>query len=980
MVMKRTLPLVVAVLLLFVGGWFVWDSFQGPKAQATDTEKAGAPPAERSPNPTAKRAKADVPVGEPVPAAEAASREKLTIAESQRTEDIPADQAVRVRVVQELTNQPTPGATVHYLPMDWASKLSKEEREKLGKQLTSISALLSRSGYLAAVDDRGLATVRKSAKGTFVHGRFGEMVGQLFMERDTPEPADGWTLELRKEWSLRVQVVDRDDRPVPEIAIALVGMYEPQHRSGFHRFVRMLGNTREPDGFFEQEQARRFLEGWSRQGVPTDTACALYLPGLLDTKAPFDPAQPPTKPLRLVLPDTGSIRAEIVDRGGKPIAGQSWVGVKLSGGKHELRGTAKTGGVIRFPWVALGKSYDLTAHAGKLSKQETVRGPTTPGEEITVKITLPATGKVVVRLMGPTGQPFTSSWSYVNLQRKGQQQTFKQEKFDERGIATFKQVPLGETWDVIVRSASLQKQKQVAGPGRPGETVQVQFQVSDEVPILVGRVLDADGKPLAKRRLWIRYGGGGSSAMTDSKGGFQRVMGTHFVDRPVKQLELLLQDRNGRNTGESARPPHPASFPAGITDLGDVVLKKASLVLSGVLKGYRPDRRGPPPSLTVERHRISTRRGVQREYWRSDQSVHLMLSDAGSFEFRGTPEPGRLRVKVSATGYLPLEPIEFAIGTKGLEVPLIQGGSVTATVKVDRGTAPATLQARLVPTSGQPDHERGWDDPLRGESDYRGGRGTGELGYRWKGLRPGVYRLEIGPKGMKEPPIMVANVQVTAGRETRDPRLKGLDLRGKLRQVTLTIQTPDGKPLKWLGQSTVLIRPPGKLTDLEGQSIDRQGQVKLVLGTEPLRVLVIVQGYAVKDVDGILTDTTIRLDPPLQIEVRLRGGGPAVPEGSTLQLMLSSTRRPDPAFARLRYRTPQGGGGLSGMLNVRVPSVTVKDGVAVFQVPQPGEYRVYGMIAGARGARRRVLQATPGTIQVENTGTEQSFEVELSQQ
>ncbi|MEE9127971.1 MAG: hypothetical protein V3U11_12605, partial [Planctomycetota bacterium] len=190
---------------------------------------------------------------------------------------------------------------------------------------------------------------------------------------------------------------------------------------------------------------------------------------------------------------------------------------------------------------------------------------------------------------------------------------------------------------------------------------------------------------------------------------------------------------------------------------------------------------------------------------------------------------------------------------------------------------------------------------------------------------------------------------------------------------------PDGKPLKTWGQSMVLIRPPGKLTDLEGQSIDRLGQVKLALGGEPLRVLVIVRGYAVKDVDGILADTTIRLDPPLRVRVRLRGGGPTLPEGGTLQLTLGSTRKRDPATARLRYRTPRGSSGLASMLNPRVPSVTVKDGVAVFQVPQPGEYRVYGTVAGAPGARRRLLQATPKTIQVQETTAEQSFEVEIPQ-
>ena len=114
---------------------------------------------------------------------------------------------------------------------------------------------------------------------------------------------------------------------------------------------------------------------------------------------------------------------------------------------------------------------------------------------------MPATGKVVVRLTGPKGEPFISSWNYVNLRRKGQQRTFKQERFDESGTATFEQVPLGETWDVIVQGLSLRKQKQILGPRRPGETVQVQFRISDNVPILVGRVLDANGKPLDRPNL-----------------------------------------------------------------------------------------------------------------------------------------------------------------------------------------------------------------------------------------------------------------------------------------------------------------------------------------------------------------------------------------------------------------------------------------------------------------------------------------------
>ena len=119
--MTRTLPLVVAALLLLVGGWFAWDSFQGPEEQATDAEKGGQMPADRSVVPTSKLAEADVRAGKPTPAAEATSREKLTTAQSQRTEDIPADQAVRVRVVQDATNQPVPGVRVFPTPGHIAS-------------------------------------------------------------------------------------------------------------------------------------------------------------------------------------------------------------------------------------------------------------------------------------------------------------------------------------------------------------------------------------------------------------------------------------------------------------------------------------------------------------------------------------------------------------------------------------------------------------------------------------------------------------------------------------------------------------------------------------------------------------------------------------------------------------------------------------------------------------------------------------------
>ena len=98
------------------------------------------------------------------------------------------------------------------------------------------------------------------------------------------------------------------------------------------------------------------------------------------------------------------------------------------------------------------------------------------------------------------------------MEKKGQ--TFKQRRFNEDGTATFELVPLGETWGVSAWSWGLRMRKQILGPTRPGEMVPVHLRIPDNVAILVGRALDANHKPLVKRRIWIKYssdGGGDGS-------------------------------------------------------------------------------------------------------------------------------------------------------------------------------------------------------------------------------------------------------------------------------------------------------------------------------------------------------------------------------------------------------------------------------------------------------------------------------------
>ena len=110
-------------------------------------------------------------------------------------------------------------------------------------------------------------------------------------------------------------------------------------------------------------------------------------------------------------------------------------------------------------------------------------------------------------------------------------------------------------------------------------------------------------------------------------------------------------------------------------------------------------------------------------------------------------------------------------------------------------------------------------------------------GFRFENVHPGTYRIELRTKDTEWLVASVSDVEVVAGETTLDPRLQGLDLRGKLRLLRLRVERADGTPF---AEERVEL-----YVDREGGSTytDDQGRLVALVRTEDENFLFGQRGY-----------------------------------------------------------------------------------------------------------------------------------------
>lgn len=418
------------------------------------------------------------------------------------------------------------------------------------------------------------------------------------------------------------------------------------------------------------------------------------------------------------------------------------------------------------------------------------------------------------------------------------------------GLVCFRHVPLGRRF-VLRASLAGWVERPIAGPVAAGETVRVEIAAPERPVLFAGRFVDASGAPLrnvdASLLFEARFGSGGgfSSGATlqaDEGGRFRHFAGgARDPDLVYTRLDVSCERPDG--------PPlraklGPRSFPAGTTELGDVVLEAGPVLVAGRLQfppGVRPfeaqivvhfprqEAEQAMLGLTVDEEGIGTA-------WQGPGGQFAVLAPLGE----ALPTcPGELKVRVGWTDAH--APVSFPVGQRDLVVPVDLGAGLWATVRLPDGACGEhrlALSGRLSTASGR----------LEGHASPEPHE-PGVVALHWQHVARGRYTLELRIRGVGAPLVSIPEVDVP-GPAGGDPRLLGIDLRPLLQVATVRVTT-EPPFVDRLPAATVTTRDPQF-----GFFLLRDGVASLLLPAGPQELLVKcpgLQAVALHDVQGEAT-------------------------------------------------------------------------------------------------------------------------------
>lgn len=437
------------------------------------------------------------------------------------------------------------------------------------------------------------------------------------------------------------------------------------------------------------------------------------------------------------------------------------------------------------------------------------------------------------------------------------------------GIVRFAPVALGLRLRVHVwiGNASLAHAVEVDDPTAPDEERRVVVSPFADTSLVVVRLLDASGQGLPGRRfdLRIRAESGQSSIESST---------TVTSDRDAR-VRIVQNDELGetaarsfviRDEGEDleAGLPLPQPWRKGETDLGDLRLLAAPLLVGGVVL----DDAGAP--IVGAELRIS---GVDERPYRSDAE--------GRFAIRVRNTPDEAALDVSSRSHLPAAAIPFRPGTADLIVRLAAAGAIAGALDHDPLVVRAHFSIACV--------ERGTGTrrvvPIWGRQ------------FEIPSLAPGRYDVGLQLAGRAEPLAHIADVAVTSGATTT---LSPFELGGRLRTLGFHVVDEGGAPIA--EASALIVADTGTAGAPNFDGVLVQGGKGVVVTADPLvDLLVFAPSCRAELVRGLRDGQLITLRGAHVLQVRVP---PAAlpPSGFALRVTVETAEPVVPRTGRFVFR------------------------------------------------------------------------------
>ncbi|MFO1076764.1 MAG: hypothetical protein U1E73_03455 [Planctomycetota bacterium] len=331
--------------------------------------------------------------------------------------------------------------------------------------------------------------------------------------------------------------------------------------------------------------------------------------------------------------------------------------------------------------------------------------------------------------------------------------------------AWFEHVPLDAELVVVATQPGCTALREVAaGPTKAGEEVVVDVAFDGDAALAVtGRLFDAGGAPVARRKLWacLVHGHGEdrlAGSTTDEAGRFRMTVAMGRVGGDG--VQLLLAPEQHLESGDT--PVAVAAFASeqrGALDVGDLRLGEEPLLASGrVLEGDRP----LAGSHVVVIPLLDGKYEARRSWW------HTRTDRDGVFTLRGF-DPGS----------------ELCVGVDGRDVrsadTKIRFGATGVELRVER---PGWL--RLDWTEKAPK----WLSVEVGDS---GGKQDVKIQNNVAKVWPGRFFVELGFLGQRV--ARFDDIVVQSGAQCDDQRLVALDWRRYVQELTVHLIDAKGEPV-----------------------------------------------------------------------------------------------------------------------------------------------------------------------------------------
>lgn len=754
-----------------------------------------------------------------------------------------------------------------------------------------------------------------------------------------PTPAPG-------EESLLVEVVaEADDSPVADCTVYAVEMADVDRRDA----TRLLFGAQDVLAVLRgiARHYRTDRDGLVRIPKPkTPLVLAGEAPGLF--RMQMLPQAPGLDRITLALQPERVVEALALDAAGQPQEGVPVV-VRLVQGRFSIP-VARTD-TDRQGLAALRNFQSLTSMvlpekatwevAVAAPLPEDVAAPFDPDHPPAEPLVLhlPPTGRVVVEVRDAGGKPAPDGTPVV-LQPVSEEEEPRfpdvpgpgQASAPTRGgRAVF---PVVGTGLELVASANLQDYPEpihtrAQGPAHPRAEVRILLQPKTGPTWLTGRLVDAEGRPMAERNvLAILEELGGSSRYdrlrTDAEGRFRYGLKDPVVPAGTQRsLTLVLQEGSRGGFAMASEDPRAqaklaAEYPPGTHDLGDLRLLSPPLLAAGVV--LTPD--GRPAGKARVIVQVLQDPGQGHEWWFSDWQRSVQTDATGAFRLYGVPEQpdgARLRLEASMEGYQPGH-AEFVPGQAGLTIHLQGAGRLRGSVLLDPGLEPSDLSVvflRSVDDGPEQKEYARWQDHE----------------FFWDALDAGTGRVEILPDGARQPVFVAEDVEILVGRENRDPRLQDIDLRGRLRHIRLEFVDETGRRVR---EVVVVSADPERLFWKHSGN----GEMDLLVSEDLPPLQVQAEGYLLERLEDVREDRKVVLRKGGMLEFIL-DNPPALDEGWYLSLAL----------------VPEGGGMSLGYTNHPFDAA----GRCRFRATAAGVFRLHGMV-GQRSSLMDRSWGYPGAI------------------